>query len=162
MISASAQCKHDSVEFKLRNSGGNMQNPKRYIVIEDNLNRLNGNYQLNNGQQKIVTIAADSGHTYGIIAEQDDAFPIQLGDKFATAFIEGCNPINGQFNTGFITQYPEFDGEPYRSVDCQQNRGAFDPNDKTGFPIGVSGQHYIEKNTAIDYKINFILFLFIS
>lgn len=155
VISASAQCKQDSIEFKLRNSGGNMQNPKRYIVIEDNLNRLNGNYQLNNGQQKIVTIAADSGHTYGIIAEQDDAFPIQLGDKFATAFIEGCNPINGQFNTGFITQYPEFDGEPYRSVDCQQNRGAFDPNDKTGFPIGVSGQHYIEKNTAIDYKINF-------
>jgi hypothetical protein len=155
VISTSAQCKQDSIEFKLRNSGGNMQNPKRYIVIEDNLNRLNGNYQLNNGQQKIVTIAADSGHTYGIIAEQDDAFPIQLGDKFATAFIEGCNPINGQFNTGFITQYPEFDGEPYRSVDCQQNRGAFDPNDKTGFPIGVSGQHYIEKNTAIDYKINF-------
>lgn len=28
VISASAQCKHDSVEFKLRNRGGNMQNQK--------------------------------------------------------------------------------------------------------------------------------------
>ena len=155
VISASAQCKHDSIEFKLRNSGGNMQNPKRYIVIEDNLNRLNGNYQLNNGQQKIVTIATDSGRTYGIIAEQDDAFPAAIGDKFASAFIEGCNPVNGQFHTGFITQYPEFDGEPYRSVDCQQNRGSFDPNDKTGYPIGVSANHNIEKNTALDYMIRF-------
>ncbi|HOY42181.1 MAG TPA: T9SS type A sorting domain-containing protein [Chitinophagales bacterium] len=155
VISATAKCKVDSVEFKLRNTGGNMPTIKRYIVIEDNLNRINGNYQLNANQEKIVTIAADSGHTYGIIAEQDAAFPPQLGDLFASAFIEGCNATNGNFTTGIITQYPEFDGQPYASTDCQQNIGSYDPNDKTGYPIGVSGNHTIEKNTALDYHINF-------
>lgn len=155
VISASAQCKLDSVEFKLKNTGGNMPTIKRYIVIEDNLNRLNGNYQLNTNQEKIIAVKSDSGKTYRIIAEQDDLFPSALGDKFATAFIEGCNPINNTFTTGFVTQYPEFDGQPYASTDCQQNIGAFDPNDKTGYPIGVSSSHNIEKNTAIDYHINF-------
>ena len=35
------------------------------------------------------------------------------------------------------------------------NTGSFDPNDKTGFPLGVSTKHFIEPNQDLDYLIRF-------
>ena len=155
-IVASAQCLGDSVELKLENRGGNMQQIKKYIVIEDQVMRINRNYQLPRNGTIIEKMPADSGHTYRIIAEQEDALPPSYGDKFATAAIEGCRPnpeLN--FSTGYFTQFPNYDGEPFRAVSCNVITGSYDPNDKFASPVGYATQHYIEKNTQIDYQINF-------
>ncbi len=155
-IVASAQCLGDSVELKLENRGGNMQQIKKYIVIEDQVMRINRNYQLPRNGTIIEKMPADSGHTYRIIAEQEDALPPSYGDKFATAAIEGCRPNPAlNFSTGYFTQFPNYDGEPFRAVSCNVITGSYDPNDKVASPVGYAAQHYIEKNTQIDYQINF-------
>ncbi len=155
-VVASVQCLGDSVELKLENRGGDMQVRKRYIVIEDQVMRINRNYQLPQNGIIIEKMPADSGHTYRIIAEQEDALPPSYGDKFATAAIEGCRPNPAlNFSTGYFTQFPNYDGEPFRAVSCNVITGSYDPNDKVASPVGYAAQHYIEKNTQIDYQINF-------
>lgn len=155
-IEASAQCLGDSVRFQLQNTGvGNMPAIKKYIVIEDNVLRINRNYQLNANQILTETIDADSGRTYRIIADQPDELPASYGDKFATAAIENCQPVQGNFHTGYFTQFPNYDGEPYRAMSCNVITGSYDPNEKVASPVGYAAQHYIEANTQIDYQINF-------
>ena len=155
-IVASAQCLGDSVELKLENRGGDMLVRKRYKVIEDQVMRINNEYQLPRNGTLIEKMPADSGHTYRIIAEQEDDLPASYGDKFATAAIEGCRPNpNDNFSTGFFAPFPDYDGEPFRDLSCNVITGAYDPNDKVASPLGYAAQHYIEKNTQIDYQINF-------
>jgi len=155
-IVASAQCLGDSVELKLENRGGDMQQIKHYIVIEDQVMRINHTYQLPHNGSLTEKMQADSGHTYRIIAEQEDNFPSQYGDKFATAAIEGCRPNPAHnFSTGYFTQFPNYDGEPFRSLSCNVITGSYDPNEKVASPTGYATPHYIEKNTQIDYQINF-------
>lgn len=155
-IVASAQCLGDSVELKLENRGGDMLVRRRYKVIEDQVMRINNEYQLPRNGTLIEKMPADSGHTYRIIAEQEDDLPASYGDKFATAAIEGCRPNpNDNFSTGFFAPFPDFDGEPFRDLSCNVITGAYDPNDKVASPLGYAPQHYIEKNTQIDYQINF-------
>lgn len=155
-IVASAQCLGDSVELKLENRGGDMQSRKRYIVIEDQVMRIDNTYQLPRNGTLIKKMPADSGKTYRIIAEQEDNLPLSYGDKFATAAIEACRPNSrDNFSTGYFTQFPNYDGEPFRAMSCNVITGAYDPNDKVASPLGYATQHYIEKNTQIDYQINF-------
>ena len=65
--------------------------------------------------------------------------------------MEGCNGVN----PGFVTIFPEDDGAPFISIDCRENISSFDPNDKQAFPRGYGSEHFIEKNTALEYLIRF-------
>jgi len=155
-IVASAQCLGDSVELKLENRGGDMQVRKRYIVIEDQVMRINHDYQLPRNGTVIEKMPADFGRTYRIIAEQEDNLPLSYGDKFATAAIEACRQSSADnFSTDYFTQFPNYDGEPFRAMSCNVITSSYDPNDKVASPVGYTAQHYIEKNTQIDYQINF-------
>ena len=156
IIEASAVCLGDSVRLQLQNTGGNMQAPKKYIVIEDQVIRKIQNYQLPTNGTVTETYPSDSGKTYRIIAEQESDFPRELGDKYTTAAIEGCRPNpEDPFSTGFITPYPNYDGAPYFSTDCRMIVGSFDPNEKEASPAGYGAQHFIEENTDINYTIHF-------
>ncbi|MCB9267441.1 MAG: T9SS type A sorting domain-containing protein [Lewinellaceae bacterium] len=44
---------------------------------------------------------------------------------------------------------------PFTSIECQNNIGAFDPNDKRGFTNGKVSEELIEKETEIKYQIRF-------
>ncbi|MBK8351483.1 MAG: hypothetical protein IPL21_07175 [Saprospirales bacterium] len=117
---------------------------------------MRGDYQLPTSAETYVSIKTRNGSTYRIIAEQPDELPAYYGNKFATAHIEGCRPnADSTFTTGFVTQFPNYDGEPFRSVSCNTITGSFDPNEKISFPTGYAVQHFIEKNTDIEYQINF-------
>lgn len=156
IIQASATCKTNKVEFKLKNIGGNMQTDRKYIVIQDQVLRSLQNYNLPSGNELIVDVPLVSGATYRIEAEQPADFPSYLGDAKTAAFIEGCRTNSTDtFATGIISQFPLYDGEPFRAVDCQQNRGSYDPNEKETKPIGVGAQHFIDKNIPLDYTIRF-------
>jgi len=156
IIRAIATCKTNKVEFKLKNIGGNMQSDRKYIVIQDQVLRSIQNYNLPSGNELIVDVPLRSGSTYRIEAEQPANFPSFLGDPKVAAFIEGCREnANDTFTTGIISQFPLFDGEPYRAIDCQQNRGSYDPNDKAAKPTGVGVEHFIDKNIPLDYTIRF-------
>lgn len=45
--------------------------------------------------------------------------------------------------------------QDFADIDCPPNRGSYDPNDKTGYPLGYGSQHYISPNSTLDYRIRF-------
>lgn len=146
----------DSVMFTIQNVGGNMSTALNYLVYEDNVMVRPGAFQLNSGQSEQVTLQTIGGATYRMEAQQALGFPAIMGDSLISLAIEGCglDPL-GNFNTGFVTQLPNFDGFPSMDIDCQENIGAYDPNDKRGFPKGYGPQHYIRDYTQLDYHIRF-------
>ncbi len=155
-IVAAAECLGDSIRLKITNIGGAMIQSKKYIVIEGNVMRIRQNFQLPHNGTITRTFAADSGHTFRIIAEQEDGFPRTLGSNHATAAIEGCRTASvSNFQTGYFTQFSNYDGEPYRSVSCNVIVASYDPNDKVASPVGYEMPHYVEFNTDINYQIDF-------
>ena len=156
-IYASAICHGDSVQFTLTNTGkGNMNSNKHYRIIEDNTIRFEGDYLILAGAKKNIFTKVNNGASYTILADQPNELPGMYNTRFAAAHIEGCLLVAPDtLHTGFVTQFPAYDGEDFRAVDCWINKSSFDPNDKTGFPFGYGPQHFIEANTDIDYIIRF-------
>ncbi len=144
---------NDSVEFIIENVGsGNMAAPLNYYVTEDNIMLYNNAFQLNSGQQ-LVFYEPANGSTYRLQAAQTPGYP---GYKIPAVTIEGCG-VNGQgaFTTGLFNTLPQDDIAPFVSMDCQENIGAYDPNDKRVYPSGVGVEHYITANDELEYHIRF-------
>lgn len=145
-------CVNDSVQFRIKNVGTNMTAPTRSIVIEDDLVMLQRPIQLNAGATEIFSQEAN-GATYYLQVNQPKGHPFST---FASVAVEGCGMgSGGQVSYGFVNQYPQADEAPFKSIDCQDNRGSFDPNDKQASPAGITENHYIEANTELEYKIRF-------
>lgn len=149
-IVVEATCIGDTIEFLIINNGGDMTEEQMYIVTEDNIILMQDNFQLGSGQEERFSIFA-SGSTYRLEAAQANDFPTDLGSSFSSVSVEGCNG----FSPGFVTLFPEDDGASYLSLDCQENIGAFDPNDKRAFPAGYGDEHFIARNTDLEYHIRF-------
>jgi len=152
-MDATGVCLGDSVQFTLRNVGTAPSTPNlEYLVIEDQVILLQGNYnELEPDEETLITLAANGG-TYRIEAEQEPNHP---GNDQPTATVELCGPFPDSESLGFATQYWENDGNASVSIDCQQNIGAYDPNDKRGFPAGYGQEHFIEEGQELEYHIRF-------
>ena len=145
-----ASCVGNSINFKIANIGlGDMDTPLGYIIIEDFIMGLQGDYLLNSGQDTTITLPAN-GATWRLEADQSPGHP---GNSKPCISVEGCGGTN--FSTGYIIQYPLNDADPFVDTDCRENTSSFDPNDKTGFPVGYGNRHFIEANTDIEYLIRF-------
>jgi uncharacterized repeat protein (TIGR01451 family) len=57
--------------------------------------------------------------------------------------------------TSFVPQYPNAVKVSNQAENCTTNRGAFDPNDKSAFPIGVGTSRFVEQGTSIEYLVQF-------
>ncbi|CAA6815944.1 MAG: FIG01179438: hypothetical protein [uncultured Aureispira sp.] len=157
VIDPNVTCQNDSVTFELENIGTGLFNSETYYVFEDHVIMRTGNTgNISSGGSFNLTMAADTGKTYRMSVPQNVGYPALLGDSIASVAIEGCVPyLTGAFNTGFITQFPNGNSAPSIAVDCQANRGSYDPNDKAAQPKGYDAQHYIYSYTDLDYKIRF-------
>jgi uncharacterized repeat protein (TIGR01451 family) len=153
-IAVNGSCQRDSIEFKVKNVGtGATRDPINYIVIEDNIIFIQSRIRLENNSEHIVKVPA-TGHTYRLIAEQEPNHP--SAERRPTAVVEACRQNLVQpMSLGFVTQFAEDDGDPFVSIDCQQNRGSFDPNDKQAQPVGIGNQHFVDEQAEIDYTIRF-------
>lgn len=146
-----AQCNNGATEFTITNQGeAPMQEPSNYIVIEDDVMFSEGTFQLNAGESIAVDVP-DNGSTWRIEALQVPNHPVP---GVPSAALEGCTVLS-TFSTGFFLDYPVYDPSPAYDIECLEVVGSWDPNDKTGFPLGVSSQNLIGKNTALDYLIRF-------
>jgi uncharacterized repeat protein (TIGR01451 family) len=152
-VEVSGQCESDSVRFVIENTGnGDMQNQLNYVIVEDDLIFRTGTFQLNQYGQMFVN-APRNGSTWRVIAHQEPNAPFT---NTPTAVVEGCGTNGfGAFSLSFVPQFGEDDGDPFHSTDCQQSIGAFDPNDKIGYPTGVGAAHFIQPNEEIEYQIRF-------
>lgn len=150
-IEVTAECTGDSVIFTIQNVGtGDMQGALEYIVIEDNVLLMQGDFELGAGEQIQIAYAAD-GAFFHLSANQSPGFP---GLNTPIAWAEGCGG-NGNVSLGFLNQYPLGDEDVWLDVFCLQSVNSYDPNDKQGFPLGYADEHFIEQNIDIEYLIRF-------
>jgi len=151
-VSVSGVCLSDSVRFTLRNTGKAATSPLEYRIIRDSVMVGKAPFQLPAGGQLKIHLPAN-GSTWRLEAEQE---PGNLISPQTSATVEACGKnAQGGFSTGFASQFAESDTGPYISIDCQQNIGAYDPNDKQGWPLGYGPNRFIEEGQPLDYLIRF-------
>lgn len=148
-ISVNGYCDGDSVRLAILNQGpGDMIAPLDFVVTEDVIMYRSGSFQLDKNEQEDLAMPAN-GATWRLEAEQELNFP--WGRK-VYAMVEGCGGLN---TPGIADDLPFETGSPFETRDCQPNVASFDPNDKHATPEGYGDEHFIEKNTDIEYRIRF-------
>ena len=151
-ISVSGECLGDSILFKIENIGINpMSQLKDFIIIEDVVIHLNGTFQLGVDEVLEIPVSIDTAHTYRLEADQSNFHPTSTAPSVT---IEGCG-VENPLSLGFVNQYSQDDADPFVSIDCQENIGSYDPNDKRGFPKGIGEEHFIVDDTELEYHIRF-------
>lgn len=153
VIEVNAVCSGDSVNLILTNTGqANMAAPSEYIVVEDHVMFMSGEFQLNMGESMTLQRPAN-GSTYRLETIESPGFP-EYG--LASVMIEACGlNTNGGISTGIINQFSQDDEEPFLDITCREVVASFDPNDKQGFPRGFGAGHIILENTPLEYMIRF-------
>lgn len=154
-LAVNAVCEGDEVKFSITNVGnGNMTSASNFIVVEDGvmLMSLPDNVLLGSNESYELSFPAN-GATYRVEVDQVAYHP---GESAPSATVEGCGTNDvGVFSTGFVNQFALNDADPFIDVDCRENVGSWDPNDKQGYPLGYGSFHYIEANTDLEYLIRF-------
>jgi uncharacterized repeat protein (TIGR01451 family) len=145
-------CLKDSVLFQIKNVGRAASSSLNSIVIEDEVLFLRQPVQLPQNGVFSKKFPAN-GKTWRMVVNQEPNHPTSFNP---TAFVEGCRANNTlPFSTGFATRFPNDDKATTIDVDCQIIQGAFDPNDKIGYPTGYKNDHFVAQNQDIEYKIRF-------
>jgi uncharacterized repeat protein (TIGR01451 family) len=145
------ECVGDDILFTITNTGDDMTEPVDYVIIEDIMIRMTGDVQLLAGESETFTVTAN-GSTWRLESDEAAYHPLET---FASATIEGCPDGFNPMSYGFFNLFPMPDEAPFEDIDCQDNIGSYDPNDKTGFPLGVGEQRFIEPGQPLDYLIRF-------
>lgn len=157
VLDVNGTCQNDSIFFTIDNHSTNSTvSPRTYWVFEDDIIMRTNTVTVVNGGTEIIGIPAQPRKFYRIEVEQEPGIPWTVSDPIISAFVEGCLPdANGEFNVGLPLQFPNGHAPTFKAIDCKQNRGSFDPNNKVAQPLGYGNHHYINANQYIDYQINF-------
>ena len=156
-LEINATCEGDSILFRVRNISTVPANNIPFFVYEDIVLE----------RASTMNITANATTTLAIPANGQSTYRLELPNPMGTvtngslfgavtssAAVEACNATT-TFNTGNVTPYSTPDDQPWLDINCEQNRGSYDPNDKTGMPAGLGENHDITANDAIEYKIRF-------
>lgn len=151
-VTVNGVCLGDSIRFSLRNIGlGEMATSLKYFVVEDQVMFLQDTFRLNSGEEEFITFEGN-GATYRLISEQSEGHP---GNDHPTIAIEGCVPEGEPYSTGFVTQFPENEQDPFVAVDVQEAGGSNTlPISMRGYPKGYQDS-LITVNTDLTYTILF-------
>ncbi|MCP3929167.1 MAG: T9SS type A sorting domain-containing protein [Bacteroidetes bacterium] len=152
-VNVDGVCQPDSLRFKIRNIGDHpMDNHQVYYVVEDEVMFKQDSFRLDEGDSLSVAVPAE-GYTYRIIAEQSEGHP---GNSYPTVAIEGCTINNSEnYSTGFVTQFPEDEKDPFISIDVQEIEGSEISTSLRGYPKGYGEDHIIEAKTDLEYILFF-------
>lgn len=148
-----AECLGSELVFRAQNVGtAPMTANLNYVIIEDAVMLMsNPGDPLGQGEDRLLFTAPANGATWRIEANQE---PFHPGASQPSLSVEGC--ATGQnFSLGFVNQFESDDADLWKDIDCRENVGSYDPNDKQGFPRGYGAQHYIKPGVDIEYLIRF-------
>ena len=152
-VTVNGRCDTDSVRFEIKNTGfGPTSGGLGYVIVEDHVISLMGNFDLPAGETKVLALPKD-GTTWRIRADQEPYHPHNA--QAVSVAVEGCVDNGGTFSTGMINMFPNYSGFIAEFIDCKLVVNSYDPNAKENYPVGVDGPHFIEQNTALDYQLNF-------
>jgi Secretion system C-terminal sorting domain len=147
-LTIKGKCVNNQINFTVKNTGNApMTIPVDYIVIEDDMIQLNFNGQ-------IPTLGIDEVANVFIPAT-GATFRMEINEGnglIASTAVEACgnNP-----SYGFVTMFPPDDAPTFIDIFCKEVIGSYDPNEKLAYPKGASSEHYLAKNTEIEYQIDF-------
>lgn len=151
-LKVTGTCDGDEAVFLIENTGDDMSEQSHYIVSEDAIMYMAEPFILGSGETMEVRKSA-LGATMRLDVNQVAFHPEMSAPS---SVLEGCGVnVNGTFTTGLVNLYSMNDADKFISIDCQENIGAYDPNDKAAYPTGHSAEKYIEANTDLEYKIRF-------
>jgi uncharacterized repeat protein (TIGR01451 family) len=149
-IDVEGWCSGDSVYFDVKNIGsGNMDCFRQVNLFVDYGLQETDSVKLNAGAQRTLRYPC-SGETYILKANQH---PFHPGNSHPTDFVENCGGTN--WTPGVVNCYPHDDVDPVVDIFCGTVVGSFDPNDKTGYPLGFGPQHDILPGQQLNYVIRF-------
>jgi uncharacterized repeat protein (TIGR01451 family) len=151
-MQALAYCRNDSVIISVINIGYPEIFQQAYRVIADDSIVETGTLSFTpTFSFANLSFYNPAGKTYRLETRQ---YPMFIGeDSTLSVGIEGCG--NSNYSTGYITQFQQDDDAPNVSVDCHQNVGSYDPNDKSAHPVGYGNSHLIESQQTVEYTIHF-------
>jgi uncharacterized repeat protein (TIGR01451 family) len=147
-------CINDSIVFTITNKGapgsGDMDcfSPVRlyidgqYIWLDSVL--------LKGGESFTFSFPGD-GRTWRLEVDQH---PLHPRPFFPSATIELCGDSTN-WTPDLVDILPPNDDAAFIDIFCGLVRGSYDPNDKTGYPLGVGEDHIISPNIKMDYVIRF-------
>ena len=150
-LTIDAYCENDSVFFEITNIGsGDMTcfSPVR-IYINGNAITLDS-VQLASGEMASFVVAG-GGQSWRI---ETDQHPLHPGNSQPNALVEGCGGGGAAFSSFVNAMYID-DADPVVDIYCGIVTGSYDPNDKTGFPLGINESNDILPNQQIEYLIRF-------
>ncbi|WP_367391740.1 T9SS type A sorting domain-containing protein [Lewinella sp. LCG006] len=154
VIDVQGDCSGENIDFKIKNIGqANMVAPLEFIVVEDEVMYMQGEFDLGVGETYDIMIP-NTHSTYIAQAEQEPGYP---NGNFAIDVVAFCqNPnLNNPFSTGFINQFPLNNATPSEDIECVEVVNSYDPNRKVATPTGYGPDHLIEANTLLEYQIDF-------
>jgi len=142
-------CQNDTVYFVITNTGtGNMTCYHPVIIYQNNLLHLIDSFKLNGQQTASFAFPANGESWYLSVAQH----PNHPGNSNPNATVENCGGLTIPTQ---INQFPQNDADPFVDIYCDETRASYDPNDKTGYPIGVTSDHFINANQQLQYRIRF-------
>lgn len=147
------ECVGDSVRFVIYNTGsfggGDMDCFAPVRVYVDGQWVMLDSIRIVGGDSVVFMFAG----TGGTIRLEADQHPLHPGNSHPNASVENCG--NGTWTPGQVITLPQDDADPIIDIFCGQVSAPYDPNDKTGFPLGVGTNHNIRQNQQIEYLIRF-------
>ncbi len=142
-------CQNDSIFFEITNIGiGNMACYSPVTIFIDGVLYQVDSVKLDT--QQVATYSfPGNGESWHLEVEQHPNHP---GNSQPKATVENCGGSTGQTK---INLFAQDDADPVIGIYCGEVTGSYDPNDKTGYPIGLTSDHHIEANQQLQYRIRF-------
>jgi len=153
-LSVEGSCQNDSICFVITNTGdfgnGNMScyAPVR-LYIDGQLISVDSIQLL--GTESISFCYSGDGRTWRLEADQH---PFHPGNSHPNATVELCGNANN-WTSDLVNILPMNDADPITDIYCGIVTGSYDPNDKRGFPTGITEEHQIRSNQHLEYMIRF-------
>lgn len=153
-IKVDSYCLEDTVHFTIQNVApmgtGDMLCYSMVRIYLDGVLFRTDSVQLAGGESFTFSFPGN-GQTWRLEADQH---PLHPGNSRPNAVQERCGPIENWTPRLIATQYMD-DADPVIDIYCGVVSGSFDPNDKIGYPTGLTDEHFILPRQQLQYMIRF-------
>ncbi len=151
-LSVIGYCQNDSIYFEITNTGdlgeGDMTCFHPIMVYVGGQTFYLDSIQLL-GQETIIFVFEGSGESWHLAVPQH---PLHPGNSNPNTTVENCGGIT---NPSQVNNFPLDDADPIIDIYCGIVTGSYDPNDKTGFPLGIGEENLVMPNQQMEYLIRF-------
>jgi uncharacterized repeat protein (TIGR01451 family) len=153
-LSVDGWCQNDTIYFTITNTGelggGDMECYSPLWVTVDGVVTYTDSIMIQGGQTITYSFPGD-GATWILNAAQH---PLHPGNSNPNAHVEACGDLSN-WTPDLVNDFPQDDADPVVDIYCGIVTGSYDPNDKTGYPYGVTEQRYIQPDQHLQYVIRF-------